>query len=207
MKKRLVRYAIVWSILEMMIGLCRPGFAFSDGPLTELKTSVDEAVVILRDPELKRPELKRIKKEQLVAIVNNRFDFEEMSRRTLARHWQGLGPEDQGLFVDLFARFLEGVYISKIDKYNNQDILYKRETVQGERADVQSTVLHNGVEIPIDYKMRTKGNKWLVYDVTIEGVSLVANYRSQFESELRKGTFADLVKKIEEKVANLEAAN
>jgi len=207
MKNRLVLFAIVWSVFEMMIGLCRPGFALSGGPLAELKASVDEAVVILRDPELKRPEMKKLKKERLVAIVNNRFDFAEMSRRTLARHWQGMGTEDQDLFVDLFARFLEGVYISKIDKYNNQDIFYKRETVQGERADVQSSVLHNGVEIPIDYKMRTKGNKWLVYDVTIEGVSLVANYRSQFESELRKGTFADLVKKIEEKVANLEATN
>lgn len=207
MKKRLVLYAVVWSVLVIMIGLCRPGFALSNGPLAELKASVDEAVVILRDPELKSPDMKGAKKERLVAIVNNRFDFGEMSRRTLARHWQGLGPDDQDRFVDLFARLLEGVYIAKIDKYNNEDILYKREMVQGERANVQSSVLHNGVEVPIDYKMRSKGDKWLVYDVTIEGVSLVANYRSQFESELSKGSFAELVKKIEEKVANLEAEN
>ncbi len=207
MKKKMVRYVMVWTVLGILTGLCGPGFALAGEPLVQLKASVDEAVAILRDPELKRPEMKGAKKERLVAIVNNRFDFLEMSRRTLARHWQGLSPDDQDRFVDLFARLLEGVYIAKIDKYNDQDILYKRETIQGERADVQSGVLYNGVEVPIDYKMRNKGNKWRVYDVTVEGVSLVANYRSQFESELAKGTFADLVKKIEEKVANLEAAN
>lgn len=179
-------------------------FAAPAGPKDQIRSSVDEVLSVLRDAGLASPEKKTIRRDRIMAIVRSRFDFEEMARRALASNWKGHTPSEQERFVDLFTKLIKISYVGKIEQYNDQEIVYKKEQLQGDKADVESAILHNGSEIPLHYRMRLSGEKWMVYDVNIEGVSLVGNYRAQFSSILAKDNFAELINKMEEKIQKEE---
>jgi len=133
-------------------------------------------------------------------IANDIFDFSETAKRSLARHWQSRTPAEREEFVQLFGDLLERSYISKIELYGGEKIGYIGESMDGDLATVRTRIVtRHGTEIPIDYKMHTLGSRWLVYDVSIEGVSLIANYRTQFNKIIQTQSYAELVKRMKTK--------
>ncbi|MDP2758564.1 MAG: ABC transporter substrate-binding protein, partial [Desulfurivibrionaceae bacterium] len=160
----------------------------------------DEIISILQDEKLATPNRRAERKSRVVTIVEKRFDFREMSMRTLARHWQERSPEEQDRFVFLFKTLLENTYIAKIETYSGEKVVFKKSALQGNKAIVYSELVRKNVETPVNYKLKNSDDRWMVYDVEVEGVSLVNNYRTQFASILDKENFAGLLARIEEKV-------
>jgi len=137
--------------------------------------------------------------------VDERFDWEELSRRTLARHWLQRTPEEKKEFIALFAQLPERTYWSKVEDYSGEKVTYVGEQIDGDYGLVEVKVLTSkNTEIPVFYKLKKKEGDWLVYDISIEGVSLVNNYRAQFNDIIGKSSYRDLVKKLKEKIEEKE---
>jgi phospholipid transport system substrate-binding protein len=166
----------------------------------QLKAQIDRVLKTLDDPELKKEGKERDRRAAVRKIANDIFDFGETARRSLGRHWQPRTPAERDEFVQLFADLLERSYIAKVELYGGEKIQYLGDTLEGDQAKVQ-TKLHTkgGNEIPIEYRMHRKGDRWLVYDVIIEGVSLIANYRTQFNKIIQTASYQELVKKMKAK--------
>jgi phospholipid transport system substrate-binding protein len=177
------------------------------GPATDqVKSAVDRVLKVVSDPELKKPQNAEKRRGQIREVARQLFDFEEMSKRALARHWAPLKPEQKKRFTELFSELLENSYVSKIEAYGGEKILYLPEQVDGDITIVKSKlVTQRGTEVPIDYRLQKDGDRWEVYDVVIEGVSLVANYRSQFNKIITQSSFDELVKKMEAKQLEVAA--
>jgi phospholipid transport system substrate-binding protein len=175
-----------------------PGWA---GPPTEqLKGSIDRVMKLIEQPALKGDGKAGERRAAVRKIANDIFDFAEISRRSLGRHWQARSEKEKDEFVALFGDLLERSYISKIELYGGEKIAYATERVDGDNAVVVTKIAtKGGTEVPIDYRMLKKGDRWLVYDVSIEGVSLVSNYRTQFNKIIQTSSYADLVKKMKTK--------
>jgi phospholipid transport system substrate-binding protein len=185
----------------MAFGIALAATAAWAGPATdEVKASVDKVIAIVQDPELKKPQNAERRRGRLREVARQVFDFEEMGKRALARHWAARTPEQRKRFGELFADLLEASYVSKIEAYGGEKILYLPESVDGDTVTVRSKlVTQRGTEIPIDYRLQKKGDHWQAYDVVIEGVSLVANYRTQFNKVITQSGYDELVKKMEQK--------
>ena len=140
-------------------------------------------------------------------VADEIFDFAATARRALGRHWAARTPQEREEFVKLFGDLLERSYISKIELYGGEKIQYVSDRIDGETALVQSKLLtKTGSEVPIEYRMLRKGDRWLVYDVVIEGVSLVANYRTQFNKIIQTSSYQELVKKMKTRQEELGAS-
>src|SRR4029453_12899982 len=125
------------------------------------------------------------------------FDFGETAKRALGRHWQPLAEKDRQEFTSLFTDLIERAYISRIERYSGERVTYTGESVDGALASVRTRfVTKQGTEIPIDYRMQQRGDRWLVYDVVVEGVSLINNYRTQFDKIIQTSSYAELVRKL-----------
>ncbi|MEW6500580.1 MAG: ABC transporter substrate-binding protein [Thermodesulfobacteriota bacterium] len=169
---------------------------------------MNDIIAILQDKKLSGTAKKEERRKRVSVVVGGYFDFEEMSMRTLARYWRERTPEERRQFVGLFRQLLERTYIDKVDNYcreldascTDKVVLFKRQEQQGNKAIVYTVFVRNNVETPVEYKMQQDSGRWQVYDVVIEGVSLVRNYRTQFESIISREKFAGLVAKMEEKV-------
>jgi phospholipid transport system substrate-binding protein len=168
------------------------------GPATDqVRSAVDRVLKVVSDPELKKPQNADRRRGQIREVARQLFDFEEMSKRAMARHWAPLKPEQKKRFTELFSELLENSYVSKIESYGGEKIAYLPEQVDGDITIVKSKlVTQKGTEIPIDYRLEKDGDRLEVYDVVIEGVSLVANYRTQFNKIIQTSSFQDLVKKM-----------
>jgi phospholipid transport system substrate-binding protein len=181
-----------------------PLTAGAGDPTEQLKTQVDRVMKVLDDPALKdKPKERRgvVRK-----IADDIFDFGETAKRSLGRHWAARTPTEREEFVKLFGDLLERSYISKIEMYGGERIQYTGDKIEGDQASVQSKlVTKQGSEMPIEYRMLRKGERWLVYDVIIEGVSLVSNYRTQFNKIIQPSSFAELVKKMKSRQEELGA--
>ena len=166
-----------------------------------LKVGIDKALKILEDPSLKGEAHAPDRRKQLREVADGLFDFEEMSRRTLAMHWQKRTADERQQFTTLFADLLESTYFAQIDTYSGGgNVKYSGENIQGDLATVRTTIVTvKGTEIPADYRMHQRTGKWMVYDVSIEGVSLVNNYRAQFNQIIQRGGYSDLVQKLQKK--------
>jgi len=161
-------------------------------PTDQLRAQIDRVIKVLEDPELIRK------------VANDIFDFGETARRSLARHWAQRTAAEREEFVQLLADLLERSYISKIEAYGGEKITYVGETIDGDQATVRTKLTtKEGTDIPVDYRMLKRGDKWLVYDVIIEGVSLVANYRAQFNKIILTSSYQALVKKMRTKQEEL----
>ena len=194
MKKRF----IIFSLLIIFI-LSVP--AYAGAPTVAVDNTVKRVLDVLRDPKLKNPTAKEIKKEKLRVIYKDMFDEMEFSRRTLTRNWKKFSPKQQEEFVNLFEQVLEKSYIDKILDYSNEKIVFYKETmIPEDKAEVQSKIVTSSKEIPIDYRMILKDGKWKVYDVVVENVSLVQNYRTQFNEILADGTPEQLLQTLRKKV-------
>jgi phospholipid transport system substrate-binding protein len=170
-------------------------------PLDTAQASVNKVLDVLRDPKLKSESAKEIKKDKLRIIYKNMFDEFEFSRRTLARNWSKLNPSQQKEFISLFEQVLEKAYIDRIFSYTNEKIEFYKESMLSEsQAEIQTRVITSSNEIPIFYRMIKKDNAWKVYDVIVENVSLVQNYRTQFNDILNKNTPEQLLEILRKKV-------
>ena len=174
-----------------------PASADAGAPTDQLKASVDQMVKILEDPALKaeaKAQDRRVAIRKEAQVV---FDFGETAKRALGRHWQGLAEKDRQEFTSLFTDLIERAYISKIERYSGERIAYAGESVEGGLATVRTRfVTKQGTEIPVDYRMQQRGDRWLVYDVSVEGVSLINNYRTQFDKIIQTSSYAELVRKM-----------
>jgi phospholipid transport system substrate-binding protein len=174
---------------------------YAGAPLDSVQANVNKVLDVLRDPKLKAESAKEIKKEKLRGIYEQMFDEVELSRRTLGVHWNKLNPAQQQEFVHLFRQVLEKAYIDKILSYTNEKIVFPRENMlSSNQAEVQTKIITSSKEIPIFYRVILKDDTWKVYDVVVENVSLVQNYRSQFNSILAKNTPDQLLEILRKKV-------
>jgi phospholipid transport system substrate-binding protein len=186
----------------LVLALAPPVPATAGVPTDQLRGHVDRVLKVLEDPALLKDGRVAERRQAIRRIATDIFDFEEISRRALARHWQGRNPAEQREFVELMAGLLEDAYISKIETYSGEKIHFLGDQVEGELATVRTRIVtKQGTEIPVDYRMLSRGGRWLAYDVYVEGVSLVANYRTQFDRFIRKQSYADLVKTLRDKQA------
>jgi phospholipid transport system substrate-binding protein len=169
-------------------------------PTDQLRAEIDRVIAVLDDPELKKEENAAARRAEVRRLANEIFDFGETAKRSLARHWASRTPAEREEFVQLFADLLERSYISKIELYGGERVVYVGETIDGDQAIVSTKITtRQGTEVPIDYRMLKRGERWLVYDVVIEGVSLVVNYRVQFNKIITTSSYAELVKKMRAK--------
>jgi phospholipid transport system substrate-binding protein len=177
-----------------------PSRVMAGEPMEIMKKSTDQILAVLKDPKLK-PKAKEPEKRRLLRkIADERFDWEEMAKRSLATHWGERTPEERKEFIGLFADLLERSYMGKIEGYKNEKIVFEKEKIDGDYAVVETNVVtEREVEIPINYRLRKTGSEWLVYDVSIEGVSLVNNYRSQFNNIIMSSSYQELVKRMKTK--------
>jgi phospholipid transport system substrate-binding protein len=174
--------------------------AWAGPPTDQLKTSVGRVIRIVEDPTEKSDAKTKARRASIRKEADNIFDFQETAKRSLGTHWQRLGEKDQQEFVSLFADLLEQAYISKIERYGGEKITYAGEVADCDVVTVKTRFsAKQGTEIPIDYRMLRRGDRWLAYDVIIEGVSLVANYRVQFDKIIRTASYAELVTRMKNK--------
>jgi phospholipid transport system substrate-binding protein len=195
------RSTIGWITLIALVVWTAPLSAAAE-PLDSLKGPIDEVMRILNDPQYKDPNLKGQQRDAIWSKVRDMFDFEEISQRTVARNWNKFSAQEKKEFTDVFSDFLGNTYMDKIQgEYHNEKIQYgSQEVVEGTRALVKTNILRESLAIPVDYKMKLDGSNWKIYDVMVEGVSLVKNYRTQFASILRKETPAQLIERLKKKL-------
>lgn len=168
-------------------------------PTEQIKASVDQIIRILQDPALKSEARAKDRRAAIRGAANNLFDFQETAKRALGRHWQRLSEQDRAEFVPLFTDRLERSYIARIEQYSGEKIGYVGEAVDpgGEVATVKTTfTTKRGAEVPIDYHLLRRGDRWMIYDVFVEGVSLVANYRTQFDKIIQTSSSQELVRRM-----------
>ena len=175
-------------------------------PTDQLKGAVERVLKTLDDPALKGDARVGDRRVAVRKIANEIFDFSEIAKRSMARHWQPLSEAQRTEFVGLFADLLERSYISKIETYGGEKIQYTAERADGEFATVSTRIItKNGTEVPVDYRMIKRADRWLVYDVSIEGVSLVSSYRTQFNKIIQTTSYNGLVSKLRNKQDELLA--
>ena len=179
----------------------------TEKPMDQLQVAVDDILKILQSAELKGPEKKDERHQLVLNIVADMFDFREMARSSLGQSWNTLTPEEKDTFVGLFTTLVEQRYIGKIDSYNNQKVVYKKQLVKGDKAMVYTAIIDKDLEIPIVYRLEKNKGKWLINDLKIENVSLIVNYRRDFDSIIRKEQFAGLVAKISKQLEQADTAN
>ena len=176
-----------------------PTRAVSAGPPTEqLRAAVDRVLKIVEDPALRQRTEER--RAAIRAVAGEIFDFTEITRRTLGPHWASGTPAEREELVQLFATLLERSYVSRIESYSGERVAWLGESVDADLATVRTRIVtKSGTEIPVEYRMYRRGERWLTYDVTIEGISLVANYRTQFHKIIQTSSHAGLVEKLRAK--------
>jgi phospholipid transport system substrate-binding protein len=179
--------------------------AAAGGATEAMKSTIDEVLKIIQDKELKQPERTQERRQRLEQVIGDRFDYSEMSKRSLGAPWNTLSDKDKQEFVVLFKTLLTNSYAEKIETYSGEGVQYINERTEKDYAEVRTKVLTGKTEIPLDYRLLNKGNDWWVYDVVVDGVSLVNNYRGQFSKILRSSTYADLVDQLRKKSDKIKA--
>jgi phospholipid transport system substrate-binding protein len=186
------------SFLLSLVFLAAP--AHAGVPTDQIKSTVDKAIGVLRDPKFKTPAKTKERREQLKQILFARFDFTEMAKRSLGSNWRRRTPAEQEEFVRLFTDVLERAYADIIETYTDEKIIYINERVDAEFADVNSKIITTkGQEYALNYKAHLVGSEWKVYDVVAENISLINNYRSQFTRVISKNSYEELVRRLKDK--------
>ena len=183
-------------LLALALVLAAGAPALAGSPTDQLREYSDQVVKVLDDPALRSQD----RRAAVRKIANQIFDLGETARRALARHWQARTPAEREEFTLLFADLLERTYIARIDQYGGERINYVGEAIDGDRATVRAKVFtKKGTEVPVESRMLLRGERWLIYDVLIENVSLIANYRAQFDKIVRTTSYEELVRRLKHK--------
>ncbi len=170
-----------------------------------MKGTIDQALKVMEDESLKSPEQSRERLEILEDIIGERFDYREMGKRTLGKHWQQFSETDREEFVRLFQHFLSRTYAGSVDGYSGEQVQYLKERRKGDFAEVQTAVTSEKSTTSIAYRLLKRSNTWKVYDVVIEGVSLVKNFRGQFGRIIEAESAKGLLEKLRTKTADPES--
>jgi phospholipid transport system substrate-binding protein len=169
-------------------------------PLDVVKSAADRVIALLRDPALKGADKKRERIESLKAIINPIFDYDEVARRTLGPHWRRRSAVEQEEFTKLLRAFIEKIYCNSIDDYNGERVVFGRESLELEYAVVESKLINlKNEQSPVIYRLRKTDGKWKVYDAVVEDISIVNNYRSQFDRVISKSSYDELKKMLRDK--------
>ena len=200
-----LRWAMIGAML--MLQLFTGGLSTAaGGPATEsIRGTIDEVFKVLDDQELKKPARHEDRRQRLEKVVGARFDYSEMSRRSLGSQWNQLSDKDKQEFVDLFRTLLTNTYADRVENYSGEGVQYLNERTEKEYAEVRTKVLSGKTEIPMDYRLLHKDNDWRVYDVVVDGVSLVNNYRGQFTKILHTSSYPGLVDQLRKKSDKIKA--
>ena len=182
-------------------------WALASGPMEAVKGSIDDALRILADKELKGHDKAKERRQKLEAVVSSRFSYEEMSRRALGAQWTKLSEAERQEFVELFRTLLITSYADRVESYSGEPINYVGERVEKEYGEVRTKVMLGQAEVPLDYRLINRAGDWRVYDVVIDGISLVSNYRGQFSKILKNGSYQDLVEQLRKKTDKLAASS
>jgi len=175
--------------------------AMAGEPTERIRETTDKIIGIATDPALQGPGKAADRKRLIRLAVDERFDWKEMSRRTLARHWRKRTEQEKKEFVDLYGKLLEQTYLDRVDGYSGEKVSYEGEKVDGRYGVVKVKILTKlETAILTEYRLKRQGNNWFVYDISIEGVSLINNYRTQFNSIIARSSYKDLIKKLKVKV-------
>ena len=168
-------------------------------PTEAIRATINQVIEILEDDVMKQPGHTSERRRLLEEVIGARFNYEEMSKRTLGAQWKRLTEPQREEFVALFQRFLADRYADKIEGYTGEDIRYFGERIEGAYAEVRTEIVSGKLEIPMDYRMISRSGRWRVYDVVIDGVSLVRNYRGQFDKIIEDSSYAELVRRLRER--------
>jgi phospholipid transport system substrate-binding protein len=199
----MIRARMIGVAVAALVALLAP-VAGAGVPTDQLKGAIERVVKTIENPALKGESRAPERRAAVRKIANEIFDFGEIARRSLGRHWQGRTDPEHEEFVSLFADLLERSYISKIDQYGGEKIVYTGEKVENDISLVSTRInTKNGTEVPIDYRLLKRGDRWMVYDVSIEGVSLVSNYRTQFNKIIQTASYAELIRRMKSKQAEV----
>ena len=192
-----VLYVFSWQAIS-------PCIALAGTPTQQIRETTDKIIAIVSDPNLKGEINKERRRELIRQVVDERFDRYEMARRCLGRHWRNRTEEERAEFIKLFEDLLERTYLDRVEGYSGEKVLYLAEKVRGKYALVKvKVVTKDGTEIPVIYRLKN-GERWMVYDIVVEGVSLVNNYRKQFSSILARSSFRELLEKLRQKIKDKE---
>jgi len=183
---------------------CFADTAFLQGaetPMEAVRETLTQVLRILDDPSLKNPAKQAQRRRMLEEIAAGRFDYAEMSKRVLGSYWKPLTETQRKEFVEVYKGFLSDRYAGKIEDYSGrkQDVGYLTERIEGSYAEVRTELRSDKTTLPMDYRLLVKDGRWSAYDIIIDGVSLVSNYRSQFQKIIRESSFEELVNKLRER--------
>jgi phospholipid transport system substrate-binding protein len=173
--------------------------AASKSATESVRGTIDEVVRILKDQEMKKPDKQEERRRILEKVIADRFSWDEMAKRTLGTQWAKLDEKQREEFTDLFRTLLTNTYLGRIESYSGEKVLYLNERLQDGFAEVRTKVASAKTEYPMDYRLINKSGDWHVYDIVLDGVSLVNNYRGQFAKIIRTSSYEDLVEKLRNK--------
>ena len=188
-------------MLNLLAFSTYPVQVHADAALETMRSRINQVLAVLKDPALQSESAKETKKKKLRPIFDGTFDYAELSKTTLSRNWEKLTPSQQKDFTELYRALLEKVYMDTILSYKDQGVVFGKERSLGQnKVEVESKIVSGGTETPVNFRMILKGSEWWIYDVVIENISIVANYRSQFNRLLTKESpevmLADLRKQV-----------
>jgi phospholipid transport system substrate-binding protein len=194
----------------LAIGLPLVGVAIAalDGtpPTAVVRATLDAVFHILDDQQLKTPGQLTHRRQLMEQVIAERFDYEEMSKRTLATHWKPLTQPEREEFVQLFKAFLSDQYAARIEGYAGERVVYLSERTADGYAEVRTRLVSDKLDFPMDYRLTNKAGSWYAYDVIVDGVSLVMNYRSQFTKIIADSSFQELLRRLRERRLKEEKA-
>ena len=194
------RAAVTRAVLAVVLAAAMTGTAWAGAPTEDLKRQTDRVLEVLRATNL-TPAARRAAVREL---ATDSFDLGETARRALGTHWQGRTPAERDEFVRVFRDVLERTYVARIDEYGGERLEYVAERVDGDSAIVKAQIVtKSGMAVPVESRLNQRGGRWLVYDVNIEGVSLVSNYRTQFNKIIQTSSFNELIQKLKTKQGEL----
>ena len=178
-------------VAALVLGLAAD--AWAGPPTDQLRTYTDEVLKVLQNPALTLPE----RREAVKHLAEDIFEVSETAKRALGQHWLKRTPAEREEFVKLFANLLEQTYIARIDEFGGEKLRYVSEQIDGDRAIVRARITtKNGTEVPVESRLLQKETRWLIYDILVENLSLISNYRSQFDRVIRTTSYEELVKRL-----------
>ena len=194
--KALAARAVIVALI-LPLGLWSVPAAWAGAPTDQLRDGVDRVFKILGDPDLRGDDKAAQRKTAVTRVAREFFDFGEMSKRALGRHWDQRTPAEREEFARLFTELIQRTYFSRIDEHGSEKTVFRSETMDGDHAIVRTILtLARGGRMPLDYSMASTADRWRIYDISIDGISLVANYRAQFNRIIRTSSYVDLVTRL-----------
>jgi phospholipid transport system substrate-binding protein len=189
------------SVFFMLVATLLANTAIAEPTPTEnVRSSVEAVIALLKDDQLDR----ETRRDRMREVIEKRFDFRAMSQRTLATNWKKASDAEKQKFTELFGELIQNSYVSKIESYTNETVEYPGEKQKGRKAVVDTLIITSSAEIPVNYKVYLKDGSWQVYDVIIEGVSLISNYRRSYQENVKRDGFDGLLAKMDEKIRELK---